>query len=335
MNVLQPPVAISTLSNTASCENTSRNLPFYRSLGRTGLQVSCLGLGGGGGISSADVLYAFEQGINFFFFSSDLHHDSYRQMSDALRQLCGRGSSVREQIVLATVTYVLKPEMAMAALFDQFSELGIDYVDIFFWGWVGAEDRVAFHNCMQAAKRMRGANTLYQQKLERMFGVSERLKRMGAVRFIGASFHDLALAEQWINTPQLDVAMVRHNPVYRSAQTKVFNRLSSSHSQRPGILTFKSVGLHTGPRLWDIPNDLPVTCWKPSVPDLYRYSLSQSSVDVCLTGLTQREEIDAAIAGVKGGKLTTAEIEYLNIYGDLLSRKLRVREVSPERLVHK
>jgi len=26
--------------------------------------------------------------------------------------------------------------MALSALFDQFHELGIDYVDVLFWGWI-------------------------------------------------------------------------------------------------------------------------------------------------------------------------------------------------------
>lgn len=79
------------------------DLPFYRKLGRTDLTVSCLGLGGGGSISSEDTLYAFDQGINYFFYSSDLHHYIYSSMAGALRQMCGRGSLVREKVVLATV----------------------------------------------------------------------------------------------------------------------------------------------------------------------------------------------------------------------------------------
>ena len=48
---------------------TTSDFPFYRKLGRTDLTVSCLGIGGGGGISSKDTLYAFNKGINFFFYS--------------------------------------------------------------------------------------------------------------------------------------------------------------------------------------------------------------------------------------------------------------------------
>jgi len=70
------------------------------------------------------------------------------------------------------------------------------------------------------------------------------------------------------------------------------------------------------------------------VPDLYRYSLSQNCVDVCLTGLRSREEIDAAIAGIQKGKLTPAELDYLNLYGDLHRNRLKVQEVPPGQLLY-
>jgi hypothetical protein len=128
--------------------------------------------------------------------------------------------------------------------------------------------------------------------------------------------------------------MVRHNVAHRSAQSQVFNQLDAQDPSRPGIVTFKSTGSHTGV-LWDAPLGLPEACWRPTVPDLYRYSLSQNCVDVCLTGLTRREEVDAAISGVQQGKLTTAELEYLNLYGDLHRNKLKIQEVSPERLLYR
>jgi predicted aldo/keto reductase-like oxidoreductase len=241
---------------------------------------------------------------------------------------------VREKVVLATVTYIKSPEMALAALLDQFVELGIDYIDVLFWGWIGSNDGQALEDCLQLAPDLRGANSVYQRTIERMFGTSERLKKMGAVRYIGASFHDVNLAQQWSHSPLLDVVMVRHNVAHRSAQSQVFNQLDAQDPSRPGIVTFKSTGSHTGV-LWDAPLGLPEACWRPTVPDLYRYSLSQNCIDVCLTGLTRREEVDAAISGVQQGKLTPAEIDYLNIYGDLHRNKLTIPEIPPEKLLHR
>lgn len=309
------------------------DLPFYRKFGRTDLTVSCLGLGGGGHISSEDTLYAFDQGINLFFYSSDLHHYLYSSMAGALRQLCGRKSSVREQVVLATVSYLVRsPDTAMTYLYDQFLELGIDYIDVFFWGWIDADNAHDFQRCVGASNDIRGKNTVHQRNIERIFGVSERLKKMGAVRYIGASFHDHDLAKQWLDSPLLDVAMVRHNVAHRTAQKKVFPYLDAQDPHRPGIMTFKSAGMHN--LLWHPPAGLPEGCWQPSVPDLYRYSLSQNCVDVCLTGLTKREEVDAAIASVQKGKLTPAELDYLNLYGDLHRQRIASQDIPPERLLY-
>ena len=333
-SITSPSTDSSSVINHKVDKFPESDLPFYRKLERTDLTVSCLGLGGGGSISSEDTLYAFDQGINYFFYSSDLHHYMYSNMSGALRKLCGRGSSMRERVVLATVTYVKSAEMVMAALLDQFLELGIDYIDIFFWGWIGSKDGDALEDCLQLSPDLRGANSVYQRAMENMFSTSERLKKMGAVRDIGASFHDLNLARQWSDSPLLDIVMVRHNVAHRSAQEQVFNQLDSQDSQRPGIVTFKSTASHSG-ILWDAPPSLPEQCWQPSVPDLYRYSLSQNCVDVCLTGLQNRKQVDAAIAGMQKGKLTPAELEYLNLYGDLHRRKLNIQDIPPEKLIYR
>ncbi|HET8846197.1 MAG TPA: hypothetical protein VFN35_32345 [Ktedonobacteraceae bacterium] len=107
-----------------------------RQLGKTALQVSPLGIGGGNGLQAADLLYAFERDINYFFFSSDLHHFEYSRSTPALRQLCAHGSSLRDQAVLATVSYINDPDKLMGILLDQFVELGVDYIDVFHWGWI-------------------------------------------------------------------------------------------------------------------------------------------------------------------------------------------------------
>lgn len=310
----------------------SSELQLYRKLGRTDLSVSCLGIGGGGSISSEDTLYAFDRGINFFFYSSDLHHYLYSPMSSALKTLCGRGSSQREKVVLATVTYLKGSEITLAVLMDQFIELGIDYIDVFFWGWIGRDDRAYFNDSMNTSRDLRGPNSLYHRTIEKMVGATELMKKMGIVRYVGASFHDLSLAGEWLNSPLLDVVMIRHNVAHRTAQELVLPHLSNEDPNRPGIVTFKSAGMF-GP-LAEAPHGLPGVCWQPSVPDLYRYSLSQNCVDVALMGPQKRSEIDAALDGFKKGKLTEKEIDYLNLYGDLHRDRLLKQDIPLDRLIY-
>ena len=310
------------------------DISFYRKLGRTDLTVSCLGLGGGGQISSEDTLYAFDQGINYFFYSSDLHHYLYSSMADALRQLCGRSSSVREQVVLAMVTYLVKtPDTVLASLLDQFRELKIDYIDVFFWGWIDTDNEADFNKCISISDDLRGPNSIYQRVIERIYETSERMKQMGIVRYIGASFHSHDLAQKWLNSPLLDVVMVRHNVAHRTAQQKVFPYLEPQDPHRPGVVTFTSSGIQN--HLWEAPYLLPSGCWRPHVPDLYRYSLSQNCVDLVLAGWTQREHIDAAIAGVLQGKLTPEELDYLDLYGDLHRNLYKPEEIPDERLIYR
>lgn len=320
-----------TINQKTLCSES--NLPFYRKLGRTDLTVSSLGYGAGG-VSSEDYLYAFERGINYFFYSSDFHHYMYSPMVGALRKLCGRSSSVREQVILATVTYMVKtPDTIFASLFEQFKELGIDYIDVFFWGWIDNDNADNFRKCVGLSNALRGPGSLCQQTIEKMFGISERMKKMGIVRYVGASFHSHDLARKCLNSPLLDVVMVRHNIAHRSAQDKVFTHLDHRDKQRPGIVTFKSAGMNTP--LFIPPVDLPKNVWQPSVPDLYRYSLSQNCVDVALAGWTRREHIDMAIKGIKKGKLTSEEIEYLNLYGDLYRNRIKLKDIPPARFIYR
>lgn len=159
----------------------------------------------------------------------------------------------------------------------------LDYIDVFFWGWIGANDGSNLHDCLQLSPDLRGANSVYQRSIERMVGVSERLKKMGAVRYISASFHDMNLAQQWSNSPLLDVIMVRHNVAHRFTQSQVFNQLDKQDPQRPGIVTFKSTGSHTGP-LWDLPQGLrdrllPRSAWDSQITYLRLIFRAKKALD--------------------------------------------------------
>jgi predicted aldo/keto reductase-like oxidoreductase len=298
----------------------------HRVLGKTGLRVSPLGIGGGGGIDSADLLYAFERGINYFFYSADFHHETYRPTAAALRELCGAGSCVREEVVLATVSYVNDPDKLIGVLVDQFHELGVDYIDIFHWGWVGARhaDAALFdavHALKGDADLTRRVRT-WQAQREQAAEVNEELLRRGLVRFVGASFHERATARQWLSA--VDVLMVRYNMAHAGVETLVFPGLCGDPAQDPGVVVFNTAHSGRG-MLYEPPPDYPPHMYVPWPPDCYRWALTHPAVDLVLTGMSDRHQVDAALAAMERGPMTEAERAALRKYGDLHIGRLQVK----------
>jgi aryl-alcohol dehydrogenase-like predicted oxidoreductase len=286
-----------------------------RPLGKTGLMVSPLGIGGGNGISSEHVLYAFERGINYFFFSSDLHHFSYRQSVEALRKLCRRGSSVRDHVVLATVSYVNDPEKLPAVVFDQLAELGVDYIDVFHWGWITDSSNCSpLFNSSGQLKQGGGLAQAMRAMQHQAHELNAELLKKGIARYVGASFHSRQAAQQWIKT--LDVLMLRYNIAHTGVEQDVFTHLTGDKVQDPGIVVFNTG--HEGHRFFhQPPRSYPANLYVPTVPDCYRFALSHPAVDVVLTGVTDRDQIDRALEAVEKGPLTTSELEFMREYGGI------------------
>lgn len=289
--------------------------PFgMRQLGKTGLQVSPLGIGGGSDISSEDVLYAFEHGINYFFFSSDLHHSSYRNSAQALRKLCRCGSTVREQIVLATVSYINDPEKLTAILIDQLEELKVDYIDIFHWGWVTDSTNVAR---LLKSSHMLKDNSIGHQSLRQICQVTTEINtellRRGLVRYVGASFHSRDLAYTWMN--DLDVMMLRYNIAHLGIEQEIVPFLHADKNLDPGIVVFNSAHSRMGP-FHIPPRGYTTPQYVPSIPDCYRFALTNPWVDLVLTGLRNRKEVDLALAALEKGPLSPEECLLMREYGD-------------------
>lgn len=284
-----------------------------RQLGKTGLQVSPLGIGTGIGISSEDVLYAFEHGINYFFFSSDLHHSSYQHSVQALKELCRCGSKVREQVVLATVTYINDPEKLPAILIDQFNELKVDYIDIFHWGWV--TDSTNMLPLLKSSHKLKG-NSIGHQSIRQMCQVTtevnEELLRRGLVRYVGASFHSRTQARTWMRN--LDVLMLRYNIAHLGMEQDIVPFLYGDKNRDPGIVVFNSA--HDKMGAFHIPPPGYATNqYVPSIPDCYRFALTNPYVDLVLTGPSNRKEIDQALAALEQGPLSVEECLLMKEYG--------------------
>jgi predicted aldo/keto reductase-like oxidoreductase len=288
-----------------------------RQLGKTGLQVSPLGIGGGNSIESQDLLYAFERGINYFFFSSDLHHANYQHSTEALRTLCGKGSSVRDQVVLATVSYVDDPAKLVAAILDQFGELQIDYIDVFHWGWILTEHDVS--TLLHSARELHEGGIITQQyrmleHLDRARSINTELLQRGLARYIGMSFHSLHAASSAIN--EIDVMMLRYNLANTRAEQHIVPLLSDNKDSNPGIVVFNTA--HEGVFHLNMPPPgYPAGLLVPSIPNCYRFALSQPWVDLVLTGVTNRQEIDQALTTLEQGPLSEDEIAFYREYGTL------------------
>src|SRR4029077_19645120 len=56
------------------------------------------------------VTAAFDEGINFFFVSADMHWPLYEPMRRGLERLLDRGVGIRDDIVVAGVSYATQPE---------------------------------------------------------------------------------------------------------------------------------------------------------------------------------------------------------------------------------
>src|SRR5262245_12778537 len=79
-------------------------------LGHQGLRVSpfCLGLT----CDAATVPAAFDAGVNFFFLTADMHWPLYEPTRRGLADLLARGGGIRDQVVVAAVSYPTQPEFA-------------------------------------------------------------------------------------------------------------------------------------------------------------------------------------------------------------------------------
>ncbi|MFN0180506.1 MAG: aldo/keto reductase [Gemmatimonadales bacterium] len=272
------------------------------------------------------MLEAFDKGVNFFFFSSDLHHHFYSNMAPALRSLCGKGASSREHVVLACVTYVTNPSLVEAALLDQIGDLGLEYIDVFMWGMV-PESTEVLAPLVRRASTLGGPSSDVMRFVERLVGPSERLKRYGAIRHVGMSFHSAACAYEVSQTGAVDVLMIPHNVSHRGAQRILLQGLARRPT-RPGVVGFKSLVGTCGP-LTARPRGVAPDVAVPTVAQLYRYTLFQDNIDVCLTGPRTRADILVSLRALQAGPLDRDEREYLERYGDVCAGRQPPATLAP------
>ena len=205
----------------------------YTTLGRTGLRVSVLGLGGGGHSrlgqatgnteeeSIALVQHALELGINFIDTA-----ESYGTEAIIGQALRGRP---REEVVLSTKKTIRRdsglvtPDDVRRGLEESLKRLGVEYVDIYHLHAVRSED--------------------YEYAREQLVPALEKLQAEGKMRFLGitemfAADTSHQTLQRAVQGDKFDVVMVGFNILNQSARERVF---AHTRRQNVGVLDMFAV----------------------------------------------------------------------------------------------
>lgn len=265
----------------------SRRLPRlterYR-LGASALGVSPICVGR---VGTPDVIpAAFDAGVNFFFVTADMHWPIYEATRRGLEMLFARGGGVRDEVVVAVVSYVAQPEFLRAPFAEVVDAIpGMKRVDVSIVGGASAGD-------------LTGRLIPYQE---------HRRGDVLGVRAIGATFHDRLACAHAVHHDVVDIGFVRYNPAHRGAERDVF---ATVRSQRALLYNFKS----TAPALDDDQFralGLARDYWRPSVGDYYRFALSRPELDGVLCAFDRPEHVAALAAALAEGPLEARQIQHL------------------------
>jgi aryl-alcohol dehydrogenase-like predicted oxidoreductase len=295
----------------------------YRTLGRTGLKVSVLGLGAGGpsrlgqrdGINSeaesaAILQRGFDAGINFIDTAED-----YK--TEGIVGLAQQGRD-RDSINISTKKSMgknrIKPEEVAPALEASLRQMGTDYIDVYHLHGVAAD--------------------VYDYALNEIVPVRQTMQRDGKIRYIGITEswnsdprHDMLI--QAVQDDVWDVMMVGFNVLNQTARDMVF---APAIEKNIGILIMFAVRLalsreeHLRETVRDliqqgqldpadIDTDNPLSFLlneAPTIPDAaYRFCRDEPGTHVVLSGTGNPAHLQSNVETFDRPALSPAVIERL------------------------
>lgn len=248
-------------------------------LGESGLEVGKIGIGADAGISARALERAFERGINYFYWGSRRRPG----MKEAVRRLA---RSRREELVIALQTYDYTGLALRQTFLQGLRALQIDFADVLILG-------------------MRNG-PVPRRVLDRALALRER----GLVRHLCVSAHDRSAYRQHLESRLFPLIMVRYNAAHRGADQDVFPLLGEK--QRPGVICFNSTRWG---HLFD-PRWMPDGVELPRPTDLYRYVLSNPSIDMVLTAPQTMEQLEENLRTLEMGPVSPEERAWLERIGD-------------------
>lgn len=329
----------------------------YTTLGRTGLRVSCAGLGGGGhsrlgqahgkpvSHSVAVVRRALEHGVNFIdtaevYGTEPIIAEAIRDrprdqlVLSTKKNPCQRGWSAGLVRRLRGRRPLIRPATLTHAIEASLRRLNTDYIDVYHLHGLGA--------------------TEYDRAVDTLVPVLERAKRQGKIRAVGVTElferdpgHEML--QRAVRDEHFDVVMVGFNILNPSARQRV---LATTREEGIGVLSMFAVrrAMSRPERLREVVRDLadrgeidraaidlndplgwlvtpnPGEDNEPageaeSLPDAaYRFCRHEPGVDVVLFGTGEPAHVDANVRSILRPPLSDAAQRRLNaLFGHVTS----------------
>ncbi len=259
-------------------------MPFSpRSLGRTGLTVSPLGLAtGGGSLPAQEIERAFERGISCFYWGT-------ARSSPFAEGLRGLARTRRDRISIVVQTYTRAACLMQGSLERALRALGTDHTDVLLLGWWN------------------------QPPPARILDAALALRERGLARHLMISCHDRNTFATYAKNPAFGAIMVRYNAAHPGAETEVFPLLGEG---RPGVVAYTATRWG---HLLD-PAMTPAGEARPTPSDCYRFALTHPSVDLAMCAPRDGAELDLALATLERGPMTDDELSWMKRVGAHVKR---------------
>lgn len=254
----------------------------HTNLGRTGLQVSRLGVGAGYGVPTRALEKAYaEHNINYWYWSLS-------RRGGMTKAIQGMKSADRDGLVIAMQTYD-HTGLFMRRFHEKgLRKLGIECADVLILGWFNSYPK------------------------PRVLDKALELREQGKVRYLAMSGHHRPTHGEVAaraDSP-IDILMVRYNAAHRGAEQDVFPHLPQERP--PGVTTY------TATRWGQLlqakkmpPGESPM-----SAADCYRFALSSPHVDLCLVGPKNEHEMDDALTVLDQEPFSAEELARIHRIGD-------------------
>ena len=254
--------------------------PNGRTLGKTGLQVSPMGISGSYGLPPEGYFQAMDTGINLFFWEP-----GYTHMERAFGAL---PPAVRASLVVVCGTFEAEPQRIRRDVERALKAMSLETIPLFLLFWVRSWARLS-PDTLEALKTMR---------------------HEGLIGHYGLSTHLRPLAVQALQTGW-DPIMCRHNAAHRGLEDTILPVVRQTGA---GLLTFNNLcygRILAHPHTYTAP---------PTPAEFYRYSLNQPGVTSCWSGPATIDQLTHNLTAMDQPHLSPTRQAELRDYGDHVYR---------------